>query len=50
MKELNEFELVTVNGGNQPASTYMSEDTINAIGEMFGDFCRGFVKGFTSCY
>lgn len=50
MKDLNEMELIVVNGGNQPASTYMSESTINAIGEMFGDFCRGFANGFMSCY
>jgi len=48
MKELNEFELREVEGGLQPAATYMTQAEIAALGDIVGTtigFVYGFFKG-----
>jgi hypothetical protein len=45
MKELNEIELKEVEGGLQPAATYMTEADIAALGNIVGTTI-GFICGF----
>jgi len=48
MNELQKTELMQVNGGNQPAATYLTQADIAALGNIVGTtigFVYGFFKG-----
>jgi hypothetical protein len=49
MKELEKSELMEVDGGNQPVTTYLTSDQIAAAGDALanaGAFVFGFILGF----